>query len=329
MPNTYYAKSPETLSIRHLLYGIRYYVDFALTYSAAIAPIIWLLLKSKNSSKHEATNNQEKKYLYFWLVFFSIYSFLIARSGGDNYSAFPMHRHGLTILPTLLVFLFYFTHKLNASKAQMAALIVAIAVAPILRWHNHLLDRHALSRDCEFLLCNDFLNNPYFKWLKSVSNENTIIATSLAGALPLTVDAIHIDILGLNDAYIAHNGKFDPNGPIDSKTDMGYVLSMKPDFIEGYQSASRIISGNCDYKSHGRSRMLTETYENKEFFENYLIVSNAPYAYFDRILFVRKSFLNQAAAKSALIETKPIDCLTTHTWTSPQGYGPDRFGSSG
>jgi len=132
----------------------------------------------------------------------------------------------------------------------------------------------------------------YAAWLSSLSTPETTISSSYGGALPFLVDAVHIDALGLNTPYIARHGTFDPDGPQDSKTDMGWVIEQRPDIIEGYLSGLALLRGAGPDEIIGarRRKMILEMVSSPRFQREYVFVRNAPYDRMDRAAFLRRDF---------------------------------------
>jgi hypothetical protein len=104
------------------------------------------------------------------------------------------------------------------------------------------------------------------------------------------VDATFIDMLALNDAYIAHHGTTDPQGPVDSKSDGAYVLRRSPDMIEGYMRASAVTGRDLKTIFRGRPKMIREIVTNQRFQTDYCFATAAPYDAMDRALFLRVDF---------------------------------------
>jgi hypothetical protein len=128
-------------------------------------------------------------------------------------------------------------------------------------------------------------------WLSEISDPQTVIASAEAGELPFVVDATHIDMLGLNDREIAHHGRFDPDGPIDSKSDIDSVMRRRPDIIQSTLRSKRFEQvsprGN---RINRRSNMAAGLLNHPLFIAEYLFVRNAPYAAHDRALFLRRDY---------------------------------------
>jgi len=75
-------------------------------------------------------------------------------------------------------------------------------------------------------------------WLKENADPNAVIATNTAGSVPYFSGLKAIDMLGLNDAHIAHK-KMDRMGSQyagHEKADGRYVLDKKPDYIQFWSS---------------------------------------------------------------------------------------------
>ena len=153
----------------------------------------------------------------------------------------------------------------------------------------------------------------YFQWISGHSQRSTIIATTKAGKLPFSVDATFIDMLGLNDEHIAHEGTVDPAGPLDSKTDVAYVLRRSPDIIEGCMRASAVRGGNRDLVNRGRPKMIRELLDNENFQNGYCFALAAPYHLTDRAVFFRIDF----ARHQGLDETQCIQVRKTILGSPP------------
>ncbi len=313
MPNTYYAKSANAIGLMHIKAGVLYFYEYFVNYFYLFIPVGVLLLKSLI----------EKKWLehgFALLVFAGIvvYFLIIAKAGGDNHSAFPFWRHTLNVFP-LLVFCTFFSLGAISSQYGRRFSLVTVALLfcmPLIlsypQKQTQGLQKYLASSLASFPdVSNRYNDNPLLLWLKQFSNEETKISTSLAGELPLTLDAYHIDVLGLNDAAIAHNGSFDIEGPLDSKTDMDYVLTQRPDIIEGYMKAKLILQQQDLLNVvSARKKMNLDTLLHPVFQQEYMIISNAPYQSFDRILFINKQY-HQSLDNREMIEVQPITHLVS------------------
>lgn len=292
MPNTYYAKSGGA-SLLHIKYGILYFGTFAASYWYLFLPFLLmpsLILKKRITLKNE---------LFYFLAIAGVvfYYCIIAKSGGDNFSAFPHWRHGLILMPIVAFCAFYTLFASSINKTQHIAkticalnlLLPLFVVFPV----SQNFAKYYTNSD--FSLTNDVRNNPMLIWLKERSDKNITVATSLAGELPLTMDVNHIDILGLNDKVVANEGTFDPDGPIDSKTKMSYIIERQPELIEAYISPQCVMDGDYQCATEFRTKMTLELLAEKGFTSNYLIIKNAPYEHFNRAMFIRKDYYHSYA----------------------------------
>jgi len=311
LPNTYYAKSSNPIPHLHYVNGIKYIASFAASNFLIFVPIVIFIFRLGI----RPTAHQLIKHRGFIAMMAGVvaYLLLIAKAGGDNYSAFPMWRHGLQVFPLILFACFYALNSLNLrSKAIQYVTLAYLFLAPVLftvpsTQAAFLREQIKKSVDNRYALTNYAHGTEFFVWMRNVFGKDAVIATPLAGALPLHVDAVHIDTLGLNDEYIAHHGTFDSKGPVDSKTDMAYVVSLEPDVIEGYMQASKILNGNFHSEIKRRLKMNLELINDPKFQSDYVIIKNAPYQYFDRILFVKKAYLQQISKSG--IKTIALDQL--------------------
>ncbi len=311
MPNTYYAKSVNAIGFMHLKAGVLYFGSFFITYIYIFIPIIIMLKKTITDKQIK-----EKSFFIFSLLGITIYFIILAKAGADNFSAFPMWRHALNLFPLIIFCSFWSIFSIFNRNGKIFSILVVILLFFMPLFFSfpisqaNFLKKEVHSGIKKFPdISNEYKNNKFLLWLNKITDDKTVIATSLAGMLPLTVDAYHIDILGLNDEYIAHNGMFDPNGPTDSKTDMDYVMSLKPDLIEGYMNAKIILKGKETQKALlARKKMNIDLISNPIFQKEYLIITNAPYQSFNRILFINKDYYHKIKYKFD-IEVMPVDNL--------------------
>lgn len=311
MPNTYYAKSENAIGFLHLKAGLSYFASFIRSYFFVFISLFLCLVFIIRNRK-----TKEMSFFILALCGIGIYFLILAKSGADNYSAFPMWRHALNLFPLIVFCSFFSVSTLSKRFGTPASVLMLLLIVftPIF-YSTPITEmrflRSQISGGLKLFpnITNDYNNNKLLLWLKDISTEDTIIATSLAGALPLTVDAHHIDILGLNNEYIAHFGTFSPNGPIDSKTDMNYVLDQRPDIIEGYMNAKLILENNdLTAAIAARKKMNIELLSNPIFQNEYLIISNAPYDSFNRILFISSEHYSRIGQKFS-VETIPVTNL--------------------
>jgi hypothetical protein len=237
-----------------------------------------------------------------------LYAAYITKVGGDNPYAFPMWRHFVHIAPFICLAAGIAICSLSARTS------IRVGVAMLLAWAAIRGEMAAhpgpFSQGLDPFLAKfpaDITRSPknsVYVWLRSISDPEDSIASGLAGHLPYTVDHVHIDILGLCDAYIAHHGKFDPKGPIDSKTDMPYVLGRRPDIIESGLSREHILQGKSRAQLvTRRASLVNSILDNPIFKSDYCLALNAPGS---RAMFMRSAYVQGGDPRRAKLKCVPV-----------------------
>jgi hypothetical protein len=271
-PNTYYAKVAGG-GFGHLKLGFGY----AGSWMAAHAVVVALAAVGTVTARR-----RDARRALTCVLLVTLYTAYVVMAGGDPPTAFPFWRHFVHIAPAwILLGMTGLTMTIRDRRWLQVAAAIVVALA---------------ANAGAFLIQNP--GSPreriadYISWLDALSTPTTTISSSYAGALPFTVDAVHIDALGLNTPYIAHHGTFDPDGPQDSKTDMGWVIEQRPDIVEGYLSGSALLRGASPDEIVGirRRKMILEMVSSPRFQRDYVFVRNAPYDRMDRALFLRRDF---------------------------------------
>jgi len=271
-PNTYYAKVAGG-GIGHVKLGVVYAGSWILAHLLVVA-----FLAIGAAALWRARDRRGLT----WVAFLVAYILYIASAGGDPPTAFPLWRQFVHIAPVwLLVAMTGLTNVVRHRPWRQVAAVVGLALAANLG--VVLVQGRGGPRPGAL---------DYVAWLASLSTPTTTISSSYGGALPFIVDAIHIDALGLSTPYIARNGTFDPDGPQDSKTDMGWVVEQRPDIIEGYLSGKALLRGGNPDEIVGplRRKMVLEMVSSPRFQSEYVFVRNAPYDRMDRAAFLRADF---------------------------------------
>jgi hypothetical protein len=318
LPNTYWAKVDGDV-LMHIQWGFQYVVEWmkphAILVLLSIIAIAFCITFLRRSPIRE------------WPIHFgcivSIVLLFIAytiRVGGDNPWAFPLWRHFVTISPLLGLVICYAIVRFQP-HSRFIQLFVLIAVifgvnVPLVWMTNQAWDLGSTIRTSlqTYPSLAPAPYNPYYEWLARITQPDTTIASSQAGELPFVVDAVHIDMLGLNNRHIAKFGTFDPDGPPDSKTDMIWLMDQHPDIIEGYLSAQRILNGMPFDVTVGWARhQMVYTMVTSPIFESeYCFLRNGPFGYLDRVLFLRITYWS-GHPKKAELECVPISQTTLNT----------------
>lgn len=298
VPNTYWAKVGGT-SFRHVTYGLQYVLDWATYHGVVVFLCAISVLSIYFSLVRARFRNLPWGFVVVLCLLFAFVAYIIM-VGGDNYSAFPYWRHFIHLSAPITFLLCYVLARIRPQSRYFQLLvllgIVFLTNLFILNAHSSMMSQSIRTSLALYPNLNHSGHNEYFIKLKRISKRNTTIASALGGELPYVVDAIHIDVLGLNTRHIAKYGSFDPAGPQDSKTDMKWVLEQHPDIIEGYIPGTMVQNGNANKIKHylennWRSMMLKEMVSSPIFQREYLFVCNWPYHSMDRALFIRESYL--------------------------------------
>jgi hypothetical protein len=286
-PNTYYAKVAGG-GVGHVKLGLVYVGSWILAHAVVVAFLAIGLIAVKRAGDRRGS---------MCLALFVAYVVYVASAGGDPPTAFPVWRQFIHVAPAwVLVAMTGLTSVVRGRRWGQVAAAVGLA----------------LAADAGVLLVQGRGgprpgNADYTAWLASLATPTTTISSSYAGALPFLVDAVHIDALGLNTPYIARHGTFDPDGPQDSKTDMGWVVEQRPDIIEGYLSglALRRGAGPVEIIGARRRKMILEMVSSPRFQREYVFVRNAPYDRMDRAVFLRRDFW-EAHPRRGTLDCVPV-----------------------
>jgi hypothetical protein len=282
LPNTVYSKSGEGLL--YVGFGFSYVKTYLAAHFIFILVIGAAFLNWKKlTALHVAIASG-----------LAVFTVLLVKAGGDNPFAFPFWRHFVHLLPLIAFLLFecLATLRWRVELLNIALLVTLFAAPYFFRPDGHgsgdLIRKEFLSR----------APSPVADWisfLEKITDEQTVIASEWAGQIPFYVDAVHIDTVGLNDVHIAHFGKFDPGGPIDTKSDMAYVFGRRPDVLVATFSASHYSTGKFDTLTSFKWRgQLVRTTLCDPRFMDYIFVENGPYRGFDRAFFLSSSFVENS-----------------------------------
>ncbi|MFQ5718238.1 MAG: hypothetical protein ACE5IK_01705 [Acidobacteriota bacterium] len=307
VPNTYWAKAGGSTAA-HLAWGLLYVRQWSATH---VLLVFLCLIGVINAFDRWRRPPRDTAMLARGIIpLLAIYFLYIIKVGGDNYSAFPFWRHVLHIFPLVALLAAFGITRIRPCHRLfhlfLTVTLVLLVNVAILRAHGGTMARAIGSGLQHFPALSHAPHHPYYTWLRSVTTPDTVIASSLGGELPYVVDATHIDMLGLNNRYIARHGTFEPGGLLDSKTDVQWVLAQRPDIIEGYISARGILAGQplSVLLDNPRHKMTSEMVASPIFQNEYLFVASAPYGDMDRALFARREFCNQISP------VHPVQCTS-------------------
>jgi hypothetical protein len=221
MPNTFYAK--DTFSPEQLHAGFQYIMRFA---PIAFLPGLYLVLRGFTkglAAKPETALLGGQLLLWFAYLMYA---------GGDF---MEMGRFMVPILPALAI-LFQESLWVVASKARLRR--TAFAVSGVIVAAVSLFWAGPWTGWSAQLDYSDGRNEvragwrDLGLWFNNHSQPDDVIAVTAAGAIPYFAERPAIDMLGLNDIHIAHEGHIDDSKMTAHKRyDGDYVLDREPEFI--------------------------------------------------------------------------------------------------
>jgi hypothetical protein len=266
LPNTFYAKVGTGWA------QVQRGLDYAAEFAGAIGwPFVALLLAAglaavrfRGSSfgfrvsgfrafPHAAT-------VAHLLLLIALYSAYTIAVGGDH---FPGLRFFVPILPALALLLQMTLLEIGGWgleikwRKPLAYLSLALAcvyltwIAAALPASNARLAQSPVRGEYNVVEKNRELGY----WLRDNTPRDTLVASGIAGAMPFYSGLRVIDTLGLNDLHIAHLEVQGMGSGIAGaeKTDVGYVLDRRPDYIP--------FSSSGAFEGHQRFRREYELIE--------------------------------------------------------------------
>ena len=218
LPNTYYAKSNAGLS--NLSQGIAYISKSFYRYGIAAITAMSLLIHSLRKRKLQFL--QELWPLGLILIAWVLY---VTSQGGDNMVG------GRVLLPILPLAYVGLVRLAVSGTTEGRILVAGTALLCLSLVLGYLFDpyvaRHADSWRKSFVIRRDA-----GIYLQQTFPPSTLVALNPAGIIPYYSQLPTIDMLGLNDVYIAHYGKRDRSLPYGHQAGDGlYVLSRCPDIV--------------------------------------------------------------------------------------------------
>ncbi len=218
LPNTYYIKS--NAGAANLRQGLLYLVQNGERYlalGALLAAFLFLVVKARQAKRLSKLLPLFGISL-LWLGY-------VALNGGDNLVG---GRALVAILPLAYVAVLAVI-RLSQTRLPALALVSLVAASALMagylqdgqvqahaaRWRGTFPDRQASGL-----------------YLKANFPPETLVALNPAGIIPYYSELPTLDMLGLNDVFIAHQGKRDHSLPYGHQAGDGeYVLSQMPEVI--------------------------------------------------------------------------------------------------
>ncbi len=201
LPNTYYVKLGSKTSLR---YGFMYVCSFFASYWLVLFPLLFLIAAPKLFKKSNLA-------LLFISIFIALWFAYTIKAGGD----FMEFRFLVPVLPLLFVLIVWTMMTCIESRTLQASLVAMILLGSL----NHALTFEAVlfPKGIESIEeLGAHLDSPLTNWAgvgklfgeAFADDPHVTIAVAPAGAIPYYSRLQTIDILGLNDKWIARNGDF-------------------------------------------------------------------------------------------------------------------------
>lgn len=302
VPNTYYAKVSGAL-VFHIWHGVKYLGRWAtesIVFFALIVTTITISLKDIYNKGYHIVTKPEISLV----VIFCVYCAYIIRVGGDT-APFPMGRHMVHQLPFLAIIVTIPIIKLsrwcNLNAAALSIVVIFLVNGQVLlddSVRNHIFTGMSnMPHMKNYHPAHGTRKDVFIKWLDTVAIKNSTIAIASAGKTSFELREVKIiDVLGLNTKEVAREGTYDKDGPIDSKTNMDWVLSQRPDVLVLPVDAVGLIEGEKLQRILWKSRddMIKTAISSNVFCREYVLVLNAPYDSYNRPAFMHKEYVDKA-----------------------------------
>lgn len=242
LPNTYYLKMtgvPATIRIQRGLTVAWQFVR-SMSYLLFVLPFAYSMLYEKN------------KKIWFMLYLFLIQFFYSIYVGGDAWEWWGhlANRYICIVMPLFFIVLslsINFLLQQGTSYLRMGAffkkccfiILIVITIIQMHRGFGSAVFRNLINFPT-FQMEEDKNNVLLALRIKEITTTEAKIAVGWAGVPPYFSDRLSIDLLGKNDAYIAHQkakgglgGLFDPG---HNKYDWSYSIGkLEPDLVLDYQ----------------------------------------------------------------------------------------------
>jgi len=227
LPNTYYAKMPTIGQYKN---GVFYLVMFSLSY--LLVP--FLFLAGFHAKKLLRTEN---RHLFILAVLVVLWSLYVVRVGGD-YMEF---RFMVPILPLVFIFISWLVF-VCVKKKEIQIILVLFVLAGALH-HRYGFGVYFDNRHITTIeKLSVYYPKPERNWPEAGRvlgkllryDQDILIATGAAGAIPYFSRLRTIDQLGLNDKWIARNGRISGLRPgHQRRSTLDYLLKRNVDLVLG------------------------------------------------------------------------------------------------
>ena len=218
LPNSFYAKVGFEFS--QFIRGCRYMVKFGIPALLIILPLI------DPSNIYDFLKRQRIIFPMFIVVI--IYTVYIIFIGGDYMPGLRFFAPVMAIICIL---------SASAIMSCYSGKIIPFLVSATVIYNIYMLGFYYITPQI-FAEGVAETGREVGVWLNENADPNAVIATNTAGSIPYFSKLKTIDMLGLNDAHIAHRKISDTGCRYagHEKADGRYVLDRKPDYIQFWSS---------------------------------------------------------------------------------------------
>ena len=227
LPSTFYAKSPTSVS---LFRGLFYLAAFVGIY------FLFLLLPWAVKAGRRLLRSREPKLLMLSVIV-GLWFAYVAVFGGD----FMQFRMLVPVMPFLFILITWVLCAVVQTRPLRAGLVAVILAGSIFCgvFHGRGILRHGLESIHRLA---EHLTSASENWagIGSVlgqsfgSDRNVVIATTAAGAIPYYSNLRTVDMLGLDDPWIARHGRYLSSRPGHHRVaTLGYLVGRGVNLVIG------------------------------------------------------------------------------------------------
>ena len=264
-PNTFYAKVGQIVW-RRLAFYLGGFLGFYF-----LIPSVFTWLLNRNTSTQKLRNYK----LQYLLIFVLIWLGYLAKIGGD----FMEFRMMLPILPIIYFLLINIWKSVKSVRLAIVMTIYLLTASFIHgKYYKVYLGIESKDRLADFVMHNPYsLVNLGKKLGKLFDYDHTISAGVVsAGAIVYHAKFHALDLLGLNDRYIAKHGRALTDIPGHQKiAPLSYLYQQKLNIVVGSAVDSREFSSESERFQHYLERIEYGVYsmaESNEYPQSYRIV---------------------------------------------------------
>jgi len=226
LPNTFYAKVGYTQA--QVMRGLHYTMDFAGPAFLILVPMIAGLMYTSDTT--DKSRRPGSAALAWAVVVHTVYVVLV---GGDT---MPAYRFYAPFMPLICLLASMSLAVFIKSPVRLAVVLTILVAynATQTRVHEELRGRPGQGNVSRY-------GKEIGLWMRDNLPADALIATNTAGSIPYYSKLRTIDMLGLNDATIAHRkmARMGRGKAGHEKGDGAYVLSRRPDYIQFGSSRGR------------------------------------------------------------------------------------------